>query len=330
MLKEERIVSDPFRLPPPMQGPGDGAALAAAAGVLFDDAPREEDAAALPAAVRAAVLEWAAGVRSSARPTSAAWHDGVAAELRSRAEGWRHALVLAERERHGPAASAHRLRSMRSSLRALALAELRAELWDATSLEDAEADAAAAAALERWSAAPTPADGDLGLEPGLWEGRPAREGEAQGKVGYAVNAAAAVAALGPLAGDGGGCTVPEDRLAAIRAASRAWGANGVPPPGMDALLPLLLWALARVHTPPAAPLRLASHVAFVMRFLDAEAYSAGGEEMWCASLLEMGLRAALAVAGWAPRRWRYHRSSPGWIDVPQTPADESSRVDDSE
>lgn len=190
------------------------------------------------------------------------------------------------------------------------LAELRTEVWDASSCEDAAADTAAGEVLERWAAAPSPEHGDLGLEPGLWER-------------YSGNAAAAIAALQPLAGSCEEITTPEDRIAAVRAAALAWQEGGAPPTGMDALLPLLLWALARTHTPPAAHLRLASHVAFVMRFVDAEAYSAGGEEMFNASLLEMALRAALATAGWAPGQWRYHRSSPGWIHVPVVDGDAS-------
>jgi len=137
-----------------------------------------------------------------------------------------------------------------------------------------------------------------------------------------------VAALAPLA-DIGRLITPEDRLEAIRSAALAWQAGGAPPTGMDALLPLLLWALARAHTPPVAPLRLASHCAFVFRFMDSCAYSAGGEEMWCAGLLEMALRAALAVAGWAQGQWRYHHSSPGWIEIRRTRNAVTADVDTS-
>lgn len=247
-------------------------------------------------------------MRATARPSDADWHDFVAATLQKLAAGeWRHAIVLSERERRGAAASSHRIHPIRQALRRLALTELRHELWGATStIDDAEADAAAALALERWATADSPEECDLGLEPGLWSRH------------YAVNAPAAVASLACLAdgaGDSGAILLPEDRLAAIRACSLAWQEGSAHPTGMDALLPLLLWALARAHVPPAAPLRLASHCAFIMRFLDAESYSAGGEEMWCATLLEIALRAALASAGWAPTRWRYHNSSPGSIQT---------------
>ena len=86
-----------------------------------DEDLKNTDATALPSVVRDAVLAWAAGTRVSARPAEAEWHDAVAADLKHQALSWRHALVLAERERHGPAASAHRLAPLRVYIRDLAL-----------------------------------------------------------------------------------------------------------------------------------------------------------------------------------------------------------------
>ncbi len=112
----------------------------------------------------------------------------------------------------------------------------------------------------------------------------------------------------------------EDRIAAIRNAAKAWCAGVEPAAGMDVLMPLMLWALARAHAPPGAPLRLASHVAFIMRFLDADWYSPGSEEMWGALQLEMALRAALGSQDvWPAERWRYFRSAPGWLRVDDEP-----------
>ena len=95
---------------------------------LEDSANTEQDTladvesdCAVPEAVHEAVRAWAATVRATARPREAAWHDDVATQLRDRTADWRHALVLAERVRHGPAASMHRLRPMRQAVRAFAL-----------------------------------------------------------------------------------------------------------------------------------------------------------------------------------------------------------------
>ena len=171
--------------------------------------------------------------------------------------------------------------------------------------------------LQRWAAAPSPEGGDLDLAAGRWER-------------YRGNAEAAIAALLPLTRRGAVVTAA-DRVSAIRGALEAWQL-GVPPAGMDDLQPLLLWALARAHVrTPGAPLRLAAHCAFVMRFsLDevaagplgaAAAFARPDSEGWCELQLITALLAARAQAGLAPETWRYYHSSPGRVHVepPQPP-----------
>jgi hypothetical protein len=186
-------------------------------------------------------------------------------------------------------------------------AVLHAELTLATAAEDAAADAAIEPVLAAWAAAHSPEElgGGAGLESGLW-------------VKYEMNAEDAIAALRPLsaavvAADGAtrGVVTAEDRIEAMQAAARAWNSNGAPATGQDALTPLMLWTMARAHV-VGPPIRLASHVGFVMRFLDTSLYSAGSTEMWGAMQLEMVFRAALSdQTEWPETQWRYFRSCPG-------------------
>jgi hypothetical protein len=323
-------------------------------GSIVSAGPSSPGSQGLSPRVIGLITQWVQEQRAGARPADARWHDAVAAALPQAQIAWWRALLDEERERIGDASLTPQLLwPLRPKLRDHALtgecdllcrrdlwalrlgqkekhlpppppptsasvAELHAELTLATSIQDATADAAIEPVLRGWAAAGSPEKAGLGLERGVWET-------------YAPNEEAAVAALRPLtslaphtssitsAATGGafmGVLTAEDRIAAVRNAARAWHSNGVPAASMDVLGPLLLWALAKVHAPPAAPLRLASHVAFVMRFLDTDRYSPGSEEMWGAMQLELAFRAALGSQdAWPAEQWRYVRSAPGWLRI---------------